>query len=101
MSVKVESKDKVMTAYLGGEIDHHTAMDIRTEIDMNISSLKPEILVLDFASVTFMDSSGIGLVIGRHNIIKDSGGKIILQNMTVQIKKVMKLSGLDSIATIK
>ena len=101
MSVRTESMGKKLIAYLSGEIDHHTAMDIRKVIDMEITQLKPQELVLDFEKVVFMDSSGIGLIMGRYNLMKEHGGAVILQGMTPQTKKVMRISGIDMIAKIK
>ena len=57
-------------AYLDGEIDHHTASVMRNEIDSSIEKNMPSMLILDFRDVTFMDSSGIGFIIGRYNQLK-------------------------------
>ena len=64
MSAKIEFRKNTLTAYLDGEIDHHTASLIRMGIDDAILHKRPEELILDFGGVTFMDSSGIGLVMG-------------------------------------
>ena len=66
MSVRTETNGKILTAYLDGEIDHHSAKNMRETIDAAIAELMPEMLVLDFKDVSFMDSSGIGLVMGRY-----------------------------------
>ncbi|MGN0666852.1 MAG: anti-sigma factor antagonist [Huintestinicola sp.] len=100
MGVKIETKDCTVTAYLDGEIDHHCAPAIRGEIDLAVESGRPENLVLDFGEVTFMDSSGIGLVMGRYRLMKDMGGRVSVENTPVHIKKVMRLAGLDRIANI-
>ena len=54
-----------LAAYLSGEIDHHAAQSIRREIDAQVDDRLPELLTLDFSGVTFMDSSGVGLILGR------------------------------------
>ena len=100
MAVLLEHNEKTLIAYISGEVDHHTAKSIRSEIDSNIESTNPEKVVLDFADVSFMDSSGIGLVMGRYKIMKSSGGTVSIQNPPVQIRKVMQLAGLDKIASI-
>ena len=64
MSVTVESSGNLIIAYLIGELDHHTSAETREKIDNVISYKKPQHLILDFKNVTFMDSSGIGLVMG-------------------------------------
>ena len=65
-----------------------------------MESCRPENLILDFGEVTFMDSSGIGLVMGRYQVMKNIGGRVSLQNTPVHIRKVMRLAGLDRFATI-
>lgn len=100
MSVKIISSQQKMTAYLDGEIDHHNATLIREEIDNAVMSSKPEVLKLDFDKVTFMDSSGIGLVMGRYRTLSLYGGKLIVSNLSPQLHRIMKLSGIEKIATI-
>jgi stage II sporulation protein AA (anti-sigma F factor antagonist) len=101
MSVKIIGSAESIKAVLSGEIDHHTAKDIREKIDASIMDIQPQELILDFSQVTFMDSSGIGLVMGRFKVMKEIEGKVIVEGAAQQIIKVMKLSGLDRIATIK
>ncbi len=101
MPTRLDVKENVVTAYLSGEIDHHTAKKIRDEIDNAVEENRPEILVLDFGEVGFMDSSGIGLVMGRFKTMQAVGGKIVVQNPSLHIKKVMRLAGLDRIANIQ
>ena len=95
----VENKEnKTVTAFLSGEIDHHGAKKMREEIDKAIDESLPSLLVLDFGEVSFMDSSGIGLVMGRYKKMRDLDGKIFIQNPSMHIKKVMRLAGLDKLA---
>ena len=100
MSVKVEVKDKTVVAFIDGEVDHHTAKGIRSEIDSAIEANQPNQTVLDFSAVTFMDSSGIGLVMGRYKIMQEIGGTVTIQNPPSHIKRVMQIAGLDKIACI-
>ncbi len=100
MGVKIVSSQHKMTAYLDGEIDHHNAVFIREEIDNSVMLNKPEVLNIDFDSVTFMDSSGIGLVMGRYRTISSYSGKLVVSNLSHQLYKIMKLSGLEKIANI-
>jgi len=101
MSVKIESSNEVVTAYLGGELDHHTAKEIRESIDTEIQQNMPKLLILDFRDVTFMDSSGIGLVMGRYRQMSFSNGEMQVINTSPQIYKVMRIAGLDRLALIK
>ncbi len=96
---EVEEKSK-LTAYISGEIDHHSAKEIRKEIDINVQKLNPTDLYLDFSKVDFMDSSGIGLVMGRYKLQSERGGKVFIQNPPPLIKKVMLVAGINKLAKI-
>ncbi len=100
MPVKIISTQQRVTAFLEGEIDHHTAAALRMEIDDAIQRNKPKTLKLDFADVTFMDSSGIGLVMGRFRTLQPFGGKLVVSNLSPQVYKIMQLAGLEKIAKI-
>ena len=89
-----------LTVKLCGEIDHHSVKEMREEIDLAIERDGPRLLILDFGGVTFMDSSGIGLVMGRFRLMNETGGKIKIQNTPAHMRKVMRLAGLDKLATI-
>lgn len=100
MSVKILEEEKRTIAVLSGELDHHNAKSIRSEIDFALRERQPEELILDFADVSFMDSSGIGLVMGRYKLMQELNGKIIVRNPPKHIRKVMRLSGIDRLAEI-
>ncbi len=101
MSVKLIVGSDRLTAVLLGEIDHHSAKGIREKIDTAILENHPQELTLNFSQVSFMDSSGIGLVIGRFKAMQEVDGKIVIEGASQQITKVMRLSGIDRLATIK
>lgn len=88
-------------ALINGEIDHHTARWLRMDIDTAINDSKPQSLTIDFSGVTFMDSSGVGLVMGRYKNMKAIGGSVELANMPDYIEKVMQLAGMDKLVGIK
>ena len=73
MKPEIIKEDSRITVRLCGEIDHHNAGEIREYIDRNIALRKPRELILDFSGVSFMDSSGIGLIMGRYRIIRENG----------------------------
>ena len=98
MQTRIETAGTVVTAYLNGEIDHHTAASIREQIDEEIRRTRPELLILDFRDITFMDSSGIGLVMGRYREMQLIGGQVHVTNTSPQIRKVMRLAGMDRLA---
>ena len=101
MSAKIEYRQNKLLVLLDGEIDHHTASLIRMGIDDAILKKRPDILILDFGGVTFMDSSGIGLVMGRYKLMKTIGGKITVQNLSPSAYRVMKLAGLERLGEIR
>ncbi|MDO5558263.1 MAG: anti-sigma factor antagonist [Oscillospiraceae bacterium] len=94
-------KDDKLLAALSGEIDHHSSKLMREKIDMSIREHTPSQLILDFENVTFMDSSGVGLVIGRYKLIHDLNGKVIIRNASEQTKKILRMSGIESLASIQ
>lgn len=102
MSVVFTSSKEMLTAYLEGEIDHHNAKGMRTQIDEVVIRQRPKLLILDFRGVSFMDSSGIGLVMGRYRQMQQiENGKIQIAGVTRQTAKVMRLAGLGRLAQIE
>ncbi len=98
MALKLDCADGEITAWLDGEIDHHAASGIREQIDEAVDRLRPQVLTLDFRNVTFMDSSGIGLVMGRYRLIQETGGRLVIRHTSQHIRKVMRLAGIDRLA---
>lgn len=101
MSVKFTFEDDTLICRLQGEIDHHTALPIRLETDDRIESCRPAKTVMDFSGVTFMDSSGIGLVMGRYRLLSEMGGELEITGLSNNAYKVMRLAGIDRIASVK
>jgi stage II sporulation protein AA (anti-sigma F factor antagonist) len=99
--VEIITEGKTVTAYLKGEIDHHNAIGLRQKIDEAVSNRQPDILALDFSAVSFMDSSGIGLVMGRYRLIENSNCRLFVTNLSKHAYKIMQLSGLGKIATLQ
>ena len=100
MSVKIINEDNKVIALLSGEIDHHNAKSLRQDIDFSLRENQPDELIMDFSEVGFMDSSGIGLVMGRYKLMQEIGGNLVVRNPPPHIKKVMRLSGIDRLASI-
>lgn len=99
--MKINATGEVVTVFLQGEIDHHSAKDMREEIDTALDFNMPSLLIMDFSEVTFMDSSGIGLVMGRFKNLQKNGAKLNLSNLPGNIYKVMKLAGIDRLASLE
>ena len=100
MSVKIQFDGETLYCKLNGEIDHHTTLPIRLDIDDRIENCRPQKVILDFTDVTFMDSSGIGLVMGRYKLLSEFNGKLEVTGLSSNSYKVMRLAGLDRIANI-
>lgn len=86
---------------LRGEIDHHTATTIRNAMDSEIYKKRPRGLILDMSKVGFMDSSGLGLIMGRYAVMKELGGEVIVQNPSPAIEKIMHLAGMERMIRIE
>lgn len=89
-----------LVAHLYEEIDHHTAKPQREGIDEMLFRLCPSVLVLDFGRVRFMDSSGIGLIIGRAEIAKSLGCEVRIKSASERILRLIRLSGVEKIQNI-
>lgn len=101
MPVTLKNKNSTLYAFLKGEIDHHTAPELRECIDdAIILNDAPNLIVLDFGGVTFMDSSGVGLVMGRYRLAASKGKKIRVDNLSERDYKIMKMSGIEKLAEI-
>ena len=96
MSVQLSYKEGVLTARLSGEIDHHSAREMREAIDDTAQKVKPACLRLDFSQVPFMDSSGIGLVLGRVR-----KGRVVLAGLSPHLGRMVELSGIGTLASIE
>ena len=90
-----------LVAKISGELDHHAAERIRKETDNRIIRGRIRKLIFDFSDLSFMDSSGVGLVMGRYKILNELGGTLEVTGLSDNSYKVMRLAGLDRIANIK
>ena len=86
---------------LSGEIDHHSAVWVRAEIDERISLCQPRRAVLELSGIDFMDSSGLGLIMGRYAKMKAIGGELIIRSPGERMMKIIRLAGLERIVTIE
>ena len=102
MPVTFKNRNGTLTAFIKGEIDHHTVPEIRDAIDDAFVSIENiNVLVLDFYDVTFMDSSGIGLVMGRYRNLQKTGAALHISGASPTIYKVMKLAGIEKLAKLE
>ena len=90
-----------LTVALNGEIDHHCAKDYISAIAGKIEAYTPDLCVLDFAEVSFVDSSGVAVVINTLRHMSQQGGQLILQGVGQQPMRVFLTSGIDKLVKIR
>lgn len=101
MYIRSYLDDKRITIALSGEVDHQEACHAMKVVAEKIDGFLPKVCVLDFRDVTFMDSSGIAIVILGVRRMREIGGKLVLQNLQQQPLKVLLAAGVDQIAEIR
>lgn len=85
--------NRTLIVNMSGEIDHHTSQDIRNTIDEHIDRENAKNVIFDFSNVTFMDSAGIGIIIGRYKKVSPYGGKVAIAGARPHIKRMLEISG--------
>ena len=100
MKIDFNEKDKLLNLEIDEEIDHHRAENLRRVADYEIQRRNPKRVILDFNNVFFMDSAGIGMLIGRYKTMKMLGGETKLINVKPSIKKIFEMCGLLKIIPI-
>lgn len=96
-----EFKEGKLTLTVLGEIDHHSAKEIRREVDALILDARPEHIYIDLSCVSFMDSSGLGLIMGRYALAAELGVTISVLNPTDSVARIILMAGLEKIVPIE
>ena len=94
-SIEVKKRDWLLMVRLFGEIDHHTAVYLREELDKLILKERPRRLLLDLSCIEFMDSAGLGLLMGRLRLMREIGGVMALTRPNERILKILRLAGME------
>lgn len=92
---------QVLTFFMPKELDHHVAKELCQQLDTLIESHVIHELVLDFSKTEFMDSSGIGVIIGRGKTMQFRGGKVVAANMGKRVSLIFKSAGLGRMVEVK
>nr|MBP3681268.1 anti-sigma factor antagonist [Clostridia bacterium] len=100
MESQFVKEDKLLILKITEEIDHHVAEKIRRMADNEITRYMPRKVVFDFNKVSFMDSSGIGMIIGRYKTATMLGGIVEMKNVNPSVQKVLEMSGVLKIIPI-
>ena len=98
--LKISVKDRCVTVRLAEDIDHHAAGRMRGRIDEIITETLPRCVVLDFSSVAFMDSSGVGLIIGRAALCEGIGADVRVVGARRAVRRIIALSGIERISNV-
>jgi stage II sporulation protein AA (anti-sigma F factor antagonist) len=98
MDIRIKMKGNVLVVAPKGELDHHTASQLRSKIDQAIQEHPVRHLVFDFGGLAFMDSAGIGLVMGRYNQISQMGGKVAVTGCNAAVERILSMAGIFSLA---
>lgn len=99
-SVKCVINKDTLTIDIEGDIDHHTAKFIRGEIDKAIFYYRPKIALLNVGKVDFMDSSGLGLILGRYTSVREVGGTLKIVDPSREIEKILSLAGIERLIPV-
>ena len=100
MEYNLERNEGKLTVTMPKEVDHHCANQIRMEADLLIDTYHVRKLIFDFSYTEFMDSSGIGVIIGRCKSMGFSGGEVAATNMNERVKKIFMVSGLQKLIRV-
>lgn len=101
MVVDYRADEKLLNIFFEEEIDHHTCLKLATLLDDSIKKFMPEVLRFDFSKVSFMDSSGIGMLLGRYRKIIRLGGRAEMTNLNKDLKRIFEMSGILKIIPIR
>ena len=90
----------ILEARLTGELDHCSAQSIRRELDQQLEDRSIRHLILDMEKMSFMDSSGIGVILGRYRVLAARGGTVSVRNMNAHVQRIFILSGMNQVIGI-
>lgn len=98
---EISLDEGILVMRISGDIDHHSVADIREEMDAAIFRYRTKTCIIDLGEVGFMDSSGLGLILGRYTKIDAFGSKLIVTNPDAATEKILRLAGCERLITIK
>ena len=101
MDELLEVKGSTLTVYVPEELDHHYAEQIRVESDRILARQNIRQIVFDFRRTAFMDSSGIGVIMGRYRNISLLGGSVKAVNVGEQVERILRISGICKVIAVE
>lgn len=100
MKTRMDKQGSTLIVRLPRELDHHAATEIRGEADRYLEAGALSEIVFDFSETEFMDSSGIGMLMGRYRMLHLMGGKVSAHHLRKQVYRIFQMSGLEKIIEI-
>lgn len=100
MDIKFSKSNRILIAHIIGEIDHHSSEYIKDKIEKTFLNINAKNLIFDFEKVTFMDSSGVGMIIGRYKWVKTFDGFVAISSINQTIERIFSVSGLNKIIPV-
>lgn len=100
MQLKLIADKHALLVSMEGELDHHSAAKVREIIDKEIKRSNAVNIIFDFRNLNFMDSSGIGVIIGRYKVAKILGGETIIFSPTESVRRIIEMSGIHKIVKL-
>ena len=101
MEIRARDANRELLLEISGDIDHHGARNALKEVEMAIDAALPRLLILDFSGVTFMDSSGIALILRSQQRMQLLEGSVVLRNIPAQARRVLDAAGIGRLVSIK
>ncbi|MFC5714121.1 anti-sigma F factor antagonist [Thalassorhabdus alkalitolerans] len=101
LSIDLERKGDVLCVRLSGELDHHTAHDVRNKVERAYEPEEIKHILLNLEDLTFMDSSGIGVILGRYKQVINRGGQMVVCDISPPVKRLFEMSGLFKVLRLE
>lgn len=100
INTEYDAQSQTLTLIVSGEIDHYSAGRLRVIADKEITVRRPKCVVIDLSGVSFMDSAGLGFILGRYGKAQPLGIGMVIRGASAQIQRILRLSGADKIIKI-
>lgn len=98
--MKLSTKGTTLIVTISGELDHHYVENLKRKVDAEIIKSTVKNIIFDFSKVNFMDSSGIGAIMGRYKNIQKLNGKTVIVNPNIQIRRIFEMAGILKIIPV-
>ena len=97
MDLKFKRKNKTLIILIAGEIDHHSSKELRSKTESALEQMGGRNIIFGFQEVTFMDSAGIGMVLGRYRRLGEAGGSVVIASCAKTVRSILHMAGIFSL----